>query len=268
MSTITSIRATPNSATTGTTMAPAGVARWRQFGLVFQWQLRRNLTLMPLYVVVQLVLSVATVVGYGLLIGDPAPDAARYLVTGAPTISLVMLGLAMTPQFVAQSRTEGSLDWMRALPISRPVFLLADLAVWTMVALPGLVLSIIVGALRVHLDLSMSWLIVPAALLIALTSASIGYAIANLCPPTLAQLISQVLVFVILLFSPLSYPADRLPQWGQAVHHWLPLESMGEIMRHTILSADFAAPLSAWLLLAAWCAAAVAGASWALGRRS
>ncbi|CEP25788.1 Protein of unknown function [Propionibacterium freudenreichii subsp. freudenreichii] len=43
---------------------------------------------------------------------------------------------------------------------------------------------------------------------------------------------------------------------------------MGEIMRHTILSADFAAPLSAWLLLAAWCAAAVAGASWALGRRS
>ena len=53
MSTITSIRATPNSATTGTTMAPAGVARWRQFGLVFQWQLRRNLTLMPLYVVVQ-----------------------------------------------------------------------------------------------------------------------------------------------------------------------------------------------------------------------
>lgn len=258
----------PQGSTRTSMPAPAAVARRRQFALVFQWQLRRNLTLLPLYVVVQLVLAVATVVGYGLLIGNPAPDAARYLVTGAPTISLIMLGLVMTPQFVAQSRTEGSLDWMRALPISRPIFLMADLAVWTMVALPGLVLSIIIGALRFQIALSMSWVIVPAALLIALTAASIGYAIANLCPPTLAQLISQVLVFVILLFSPLSYPVERLPRWGQSVHQWLPLEPMGEIMRHSILSADFAAAPGAWLILVAWCLVAVVGASWALGRRS
>lgn len=94
-------------------------AAWRQIGLLMQWQMRRSATVLPLLVVVQSMLSVATVIGYGLLVGPVDRLTGLYLTTGAPTICLVMLGLVMTPQWVGQERTEGSLDWMRTLPVPR-----------------------------------------------------------------------------------------------------------------------------------------------------
>ena len=48
-------------------------------------------------------------------------------------------------------------------------------------------------------------------LLTTLTATSIGYAIASLLPAMLANLLTQVLVVFILMFSPLNFPANRLP---------------------------------------------------------
>ncbi len=58
----------------------------RQLGLLTQWQLRRQAQVIPLLVVVQTFLAITTIIGYGLLIGDPAPDVALFLATGAPII--------------------------------------------------------------------------------------------------------------------------------------------------------------------------------------
>ena len=58
---------------------PAATSAWRQLGLLLQWQLRRSGSYLPLMVVVQILISVATVIGYGLLVGDPAPEQALYL---------------------------------------------------------------------------------------------------------------------------------------------------------------------------------------------
>jgi len=110
-----------------------------------------------------------------------------------------------------QPRPEGSLDWMRTLPVPRIAFLLADLAIWTALALPGLVVGVIVANARFDVDLAPQWWLVPGAVLVALTAACIGYAIATLLAPALAQILSQVLAFSIMLFSPVSFPADRLP---------------------------------------------------------
>jgi ABC-2 type transport system permease protein len=73
-----------------------------------------------LLVVVQGLMAVATVIGYGLLVGDPDPTTALYLATGVPTITLITVGLVMTPQMVATARTDGSLDWLRTLPSRGP----------------------------------------------------------------------------------------------------------------------------------------------------
>ncbi len=247
---------------------PARVAgTLTQIRLLMQWQLSRSAQAMPLLVVVQLLLAIATVVGYGFLVGDADATAGLYLTTGAPAISLVMVGLVMTPQWVAQSRTEGSLDWMRTLPIARPLFLIADLAIWTLIALPGLILGLVMGAARFNVELSPQWWIVPGALLVSLTAASVGYGIANLFPPPVAQVLSQVFVFVVLLFSPISFPAQRLPEWAQTVHQWLPFEPMAQIVRGGLASDVFTTPGRAWFVLGAWCALSVAGAVWALGRR-
>ncbi len=248
------------------TMHPAPVAR--QLGLLLQWQFRRMSQFLPLLVVVQILLAVTTVLGYALLVGTPPPEQALYLATGASTVTLVMVGLVMTPQMVAQARTEGSLDWMRTLPVPRPVFLGADLALWTLIALPGMVLGVVAGALKFHVDLSLSPWLPLAAIVVSLTSACVGYAIACLLPPQLSNLISQVLVFVVLLFSPVSYPASRLPGWLAEAHHWLPIEPMADAMRASLVSDRFTMPLRSTMVLAAWCLASLAAATWSLRRRT
>lgn len=255
--------------TTVTGPAPSvpTVARWRQLGLLMQWQARRSLQALPLLVVVQLLLAVATVIGYGLLIGEPDHRSGMYLATGAPTAALIMVGLVMTPQWVGQARTEGSLDWMRTLPISREIYLFADLAVWTLIALPGIAVGVVAGALRFDVELAPAWWLVGVVLLVSLTAASIGYAIACLLPPTVAVLMSQVLVFLVMLFTPISFPADRMPQWAQDMHAWLPLQSMAELMRAGLAPAEFTVSARPWIVVGVWCALAVAGAGIALRRR-
>ncbi len=236
--------------------------------LLTQWQFRRQAVMLPLLVVVQAFLAIATVLGFGLVIGDPPPEQALYLATGAPTITLVMVGLVMTPQMLSQARTEGSLDWMRTLPVPRPLFLVSDLLVWTLIALPGMVLGILTGVLRFDVDLSVAPWFLPAALLVSLTAAAVGYGMASLLRPALAMLMSQVLVFVILLFTPVSYPSDRMPDWLRTAHEWLPFEPMAQLIRSGLASDAFSMPGRSLVVLLAWSAAALAGATWALRRRA
>jgi ABC-2 type transport system permease protein len=244
------------------------VSTVQQTLLLTQWQFRRQATMLPLLVVVQVFLAIATILGFGLVIGDPPPEQALYLATGAPTITLVMVGLVMTPQMLSQSRTEGSLDWMRTLPVPRGSFLVSDLLVWTLIALPGMVLGNVTGVLRFDVDLSPAPWLVPAALLVSLTAAAVGYGMASLLKPTLAMLMTQVLVFVILLFTPVSFPADRMPGWLQTAHEWFPFEPMAQLIRSGLAHDTFSMPGRSLAVLLAWCAASVAGATWALRRRA
>jgi ABC-2 type transport system permease protein len=240
----------------------------RQGLLLLQWQLRRSLPYIPLLVVVQVALAVATVVGYGLLVGTPSPDVALYLATGAPTITLITVGLVMTPQMLAQAKTEGSLDWMRTLPVPRWTFLASDLLMWTLIALPGMVLGVVAGVLRFNVHLSIAPWVVLAALLVSLTSASVGYAMASVLPPMLAQLLTQVLIFVVLLFSPVSYPASRMPEWLQTAHQFLPIEPMAQLVRAGLANDSFTVPGRSIVVLGVWVCVAVAAALTALRRRA
>ena len=255
-----------------TTTARPLISRWgegtRQTLLLAQWQLRRQAQHLPLLVAVQGFIAVATILGYGLLIGDPDPAAALFLATGAPTITLISVGLVMTPQRVVQGRTEGSLDWMRTLPVPRIGFLLSDLMVWTLIALPGMVLGIAAGVWRFGIQLSIAPWFVPAALLVSLTAAAVGYAMATLLPAAVAMIMTQALIFVVLLFSPVSYPADRMPGWLQEAHRWLPIEPMAQLIRAGLAQDTFTMPGRSLAVLAVWAGVALTGAALALRTRT
>jgi len=243
-------------------------AALRQFGLIVQWQFRRSASMVPLLVVVQALLAATTVFGYGLLVGTPPPASAAYLATGASTVTLIMVGLVIAPQSVALAKTEGSLEWMRTLPVPRAVFLAADLTIYTLIALPGMALGLAAGAWRFHVTLSLSSWIVLAVPLVSLIAATVGYSMALLLKPQLAQMLSQVLVFVALLFSPISFPAERMPGWLQAVHHWLPIEPMADLMRAVLIGDQFGMSTRSVAVLAVWTVAAVIGALVVLQRRT
>lgn len=239
----------------------------RQTGLLIQWQLRRGASSLPLMILVQTLLAVGTIIGFGFLIGDLDPVAALFLATGAPTVTLVMVGLVMTPQMVAEEKREGSIDWKHTLPVPRILFLAADLVMWTVIALPGLVLAILVALWRYDIELSPSPWLLAGVIVVSLTAASFGYAVATLFPPVVAMLVSQLLVFVILLFTPISFPPERMPGWLQSLHQWLPFEPMGDVIRSGLASSAYQVSTASIVVLTMWCVLSVVGAGLVLVRR-
>lgn len=240
----------------------------RSYWLLSKWQTLRLQSFLVLAIVVQVAFAFGIVVGYPLLF--PAIDemTVLYLATGAPAIALISIGLVALPQVVAQARMEGSLDYMRSLPVSRMVFLLVDLTLMLAIVLPGVVFAVAVGSWALDIALSITWTIIPAILLVATTAGAVGYAMASVLPPMIAMLLTQVLLIGVLIFSPINFPAERLPQWLQDVHDRLPVEAMGEVIRGSLASDTFSLTAGPFILLTGWCVAAVGLSYLTLRRRA
>lgn len=238
------------------------------YALLLRWQGLRLRGFLPLAIVVQALFALGIVVGYPLLFPEIDPPTILYLATGAPAITLITMGLVAVPQVVAQAKTEGTLEYVRSLPVARLVYLFADLTIWMAIVLPGVAFAMVIGVWRFGLELEVSPLVIPAFALVALTAATVGYAMASVLPPTLAQLLTQVLVVFVLMFSPLNFPPERLPDWLRAIHALLPVQAMGEVIRGTVASTTFPLPTGAWLILIAWCVGGLGVAYLALRRRA
>jgi len=236
--------------------------------LLIRWQTLRLKGFLPLAMVVQGLFAIGIVAGYPLLFPELDTLTMLFLATGAPAITLITVGLVAVPQVVSQAKTQGTLEYMRSLPVPRMVYLLADLTVWLAIILPGLVFALVVASLRFDIALEVSPLVVPALLLVALTASAVGYAMACVLPPMVALLLTQVLVVFVLMFSPLNFPAERLPGWLQAVHAVLPIQAMGEVIRGTLAGGTFPLAAGPFLLLAAWCAGGLGVAYLTLRRRA
>ncbi len=240
----------------------------RSYTLLIRWQALRLKSFLPLAFVVQSLFAFGIVVGYPLFFPQIDEMTVLFLATGAPAVTLITMGVVVLPQVVAQSKLEGSLEFMRSLPVPRMAYLMADLTVWLAVVLPGVVFGVAVGAWAFDLALSVSFAIVPAVLLTVTTAAALGYAMASLLPPMMAMLLSQVLVFGVLLFSPINYPAERLPEWMQTIHSLLPVQAMGEVIRGSLASDIFPLTIAPFITLAIWCGAALALSYVTLQRRA
>lgn len=225
----------------------------RSYRLLVRWQALRLKGFLPLAMVVQALFAFGIVIGYPLLFPDMDETTMLFLATGAPAITLITMGLVLLPQVVSQAKIEGSLEYMRSLPVPRMAYLAADLTVWLAIVLPGVAFAVLVGIWAFGLELSVSLAIIPAALMVAVTSAAVGYALASLLPPMIAMLLTQVLVFAVLLFSPINFPAERLPDWLQSVHAVLPVAAMGEVIRGSLASTTFPLTTGPFLFLGAWC---------------
>jgi len=225
----------------------------RAYGLLLRWQTGRLVTLIPLLVVVQALLSSGVILGLGMLLNSQDRQAVGYLATGAPTVALITVGLVVVPLQVSDAKAEGSIEFLWAMPVPRLAYLFADLTLWLLVSLPGLALSLILAKLRFDSPLEPSLMALPTILLVALTATSIGYALAVSLSPVLAQLAAQALVFVVLMFSPINYPSSRLPHWAAAVHQVLPFQAMGDAVRYAIAPLAFPAPSHTYPLLVLYC---------------
>jgi ABC-2 type transport system permease protein len=226
---------------------------FRDYGLMLKWQALSNKPILPLNLIVQLMIAVGFIVGIGFFYPQITPNTAKYLTTGAPTISLLMVGLVLVPQMVALSRTQGTFDYIWSLPVPRMVYVAADATIWVLVSLPGVILSVALGSAYYNFGLRVSPLVVPAVFLIATAGVFVGYTIAHGAPrPQMAQIATQVIVFGIMIFSPIMYPMEQLPGWLASVHRVLPVKHMADLSRGTLTDLNVNLGL-AFAVVGAWC---------------
>jgi ABC-2 type transport system permease protein len=169
-------------------------------------------------------------------------------------LGLIILGLNVVPQEVAQAKIAGRYDYWRALPVSRLAPLVAEVTFWLLVQLPGTALALVVAAMRFDVGLHVGWTVVPAIAFVALTGASVGYGMAATLAPEVTGSVTSFISLAVLLFSPINFPADRLPGVLQAIHRVLPVQYMADVVRGS-LTGKWADPAAvAFAMVGVWCA--------------
>ena len=235
-------------------VAPPRVELWTTFSTLLRWTVAQTGVMLPLIVAIQALLAAGIIIGFGFLIPDIDTASAQFLSSGAPTVLLMVVGLVIVPMGVAQARNSGTFTYVRTLPVPRPLLLLADLTVWLGIALPGIAVAVVVATLRYDFAYSYDWPLLSAgAVLTALTAATVGYALAVTLPPLLTQISTQILVFFVMLFSPVTFPASQLPDWFQTVHDWLPFRPAADLLRAGLLSDSFSARWQDLAVMLTWC---------------
>ncbi|MFA1819953.1 ABC transporter permease [Virgibacillus oceani] len=228
---------------------------------VFQMQFIRNAGFFIFIALLQILISIGIVIGFTYLIPNPDTETILFLATGAPTIIFIFTGLVILPQQIGNAKTDGYMEYIRTWPVNRSVILGADTTIWLLITLPGIIVSTIVAHLMFTPGYDISWTVVPALLMIALTSIGVGYGFSYLLSPVASMGISQAVVFGALMFSPVNFPMDRLPEWLQSLHEVLPIYSMAEVMRASLAASTFEATMGNYINLMVWC---ILGFGWAI----
>jgi len=212
---------------------------FRSYALMLKWVMLSNRSWLSLNLAVQVMIAAGFIFGISFFYPEITPETAKYLTTGAPTLILITVGLVMGPQMIAMMRTEGTFDYIWSLPVPRMIYIFADTTNMVVSTLPGVILAVVLGAVYFDFSLSVSWLVIPAVVLISLCGSFAGYAMAMAVPrPMMAQVLTQIIVFVVMLFSPVMFPAERLPGWLQSVHTVFPIQYMADISRGTLTDLD------------------------------
>ena len=270
MTSLASAEIAPGITTPITSELRSGPGYWfRSYLLVVRWEILNQRLQLPLMVAMQVLLGAGMAVGFGLLIPDPTGPTALYLATGATVIPIMTVGLVMLPQIIAQQKIDGTYEYIFGLPIPRMAMYFAGLTVWSLIAMPSAVMALGVAAWRYDLDLSISPLVIPGGLLVVAVASAIGFAFSHALPnPRITHLVTQLLIFAITLFSPISFPAERLPGWLQAVHQWLPPEHAANVMRGTLTEGLLDDPLwESFAILGVWALGSWILTAWVITRR-
>lgn len=246
-----------------------GPAYWLAgYRAMLRFDLASSRSWLPTFAVLQVLMGAGMVIIYGFYLGDLPPTAITFVATGAPTLALIPLGMALLPSLIASRKVEGTYDFMWSLPAPRSATAASSFTIFTLLALPGVAISLAVAAWRYDLNLAISLWVVPAVLLAALMSTSVGFGIGHAVPdPTITNVITNLLIFVVLMFSPIAFPIENFPGWLAAIHRVLPFWHMANVVRAGLTEGLVTSVAWSYLVLAAWTGGTWLLAAWAIARR-
>jgi len=148
-------------------------------------------------------------------------------------IIIVTVGLIGLPIQTAVNRELGILRRYRVTPLRPLTYIVADVTTYWVMALLGMVLLVIVGALAYSIRFEGS---IPGVLagftLSTLSFLALGFVIASLAPSArVAQTVGMVLAYPMMFLSGATIPLEVLPAGVQRIADFLPLTYVVRLMR-------------------------------------
>ncbi|TKI69159.1 ABC transporter permease [Lysinibacillus mangiferihumi] len=233
---------------------------------LLKWSLIRHKFYIPVFVIVQVVLSLAVIYGFSFITNAKDYISRSFLCTGAITINILAVTCVLAPQIVSEAKQNGVFNYQKTLPISRVGILLSDLLIWGLIPLPGILLCMFIGAINFDMKIYLDFIGVFSLLFVILSLLLLGFAIAYLLPPNVMTLITQVIMIVGLLFSPIIYSEDRLPIWLSYVYNVLPFVPVSNIIRASLFHLnDY--NMTHYLVVMVWGIISFVGAMFIIARR-
>jgi ABC-2 type transport system permease protein len=237
--------------------------------MMTRWELSSLRLLLPLIIALQIVIGGGFALGIGLFFDEIPVRNALFLATGVSVVTLITVGLVLGPQLVGNHKVAGTYEFLWSLPVPRTTQTAAWLTVNSVIAIPGMVAALVVSDWRYDLALEVSWTVIPAVLLTIGTATMVGYAFAHAIPkPMVTQMITQLLIFVILGFSPINFPPENLPDWLVSVNQWLPFQHMAAVIRDSLTSGLVEDVVGSYVMLGAYAVASALVSAWVIGRRA
>jgi ABC-2 type transport system permease protein len=172
-------------------------------------------------------LFVATLQSLGIVIllrGVVRQDGrttAAAIVAGSTVLVAAFVGLNLLAQRFGALRARGALDYYAALPINGAAVVLGTTASYATFAIPGALLTAVVGAAMYDLSFSYLWLAVPTTIAAGIALSAVGAAIGLLLPrPELSTVAGQLAMTAVLFLGVI--PPSHMPIGVRGLRDALP----------------------------------------------
>ncbi|MHC9532266.1 ABC transporter permease [Dellaglioa sp. L3N] len=208
--------------------------RFKKFSGLIWWSLIRYKFLLPTFSLTQVVLALAIVYGLALLMPELTYQDSIYLSSGAITIGIIAVGCVLAAQIVGTAKKDGIIAYQKTLPVERAGIIFADVIIWSLASLPGIIMSCIAAVMRFHVVLYVNPISIIVIILSQFTMILIGFSLAYWLSINIMALVTQLIMIGGLLFSPITYPATRLPDWIEGFYNFLPFVPTGNLIRSTL----------------------------------
>lgn len=234
-----------------------------------RWHLLSLRLWAPAAAAIELLAGVGMVYGIGLLVPHISSRAALYGTTGAAVVTMVLLGLILGPQLVAQQKMNGTYEYLLTMPVPRSAAALAWYTVTLVIGLPAAAATLAAGIVRYGITLSPAPQLTVAVLLSVFTATMLGYAVAHaVSQPMVTIIVSQLAIFFVFGYAPINFPPTQMPVWLVQINRGLPFLPMAITVRDALTRGLVSDVGLSYLVLCCWALASILLALLAIGRRA
>jgi ABC-2 type transport system permease protein len=134
-----------------------GPVHWvSSYAAMLRFDLAAQRNLLPMFLLMQVMFGAGMAIIYGFYVGHLPPGTALFIVSGSPTLAVMTAGILGVVMMVTERQMAGTWDFIWSLPAPRSAAVASTVTVFTLLAVPGIVVTLALADWRYGITLSVS----------------------------------------------------------------------------------------------------------------